>query len=117
LELEEQYTSLKESIKLCDLNSEDLPLDNDPQCSCCSLFLGEVLPTQDVELFQTEVRGSLLEQNRRLSLILVDRIVHGQADQRLEDFLKIVQASDLASLTNTLNDEMVLFIRRLVAGR
>lgn len=59
----------------------------------------------------------MLEQNRRLSLVLVDQIVHGQANRRLEDFLKIVQASDLASLTNTLNDEMVLFIRRLVAGR
>lgn len=116
-ELEEQYNSLKEAVKLCDLSSQDLPLDDDPQCSSCSLFLGEVLPTQDVELFQRRVGGSLLEQNRRLSLVLVDRIVHGQANRRLEDFLKIVQASDLASLTNTLNDEMVLFIRRLVAGR
>ena len=116
-ELEEQHNSLKEAVKSCDLNSQDLPLDDDPQCSSCSLFLGEVLPTQDVELFQRRVGGSLLEQNRRLSLVLVDRIVHGQANRRLEDFLKIVQASDLASLTNTLNDEMVLFIRRLVAGR
>ena len=47
--------------------------------------------------------------------MLVERILHGQADGRLDDFLKIVQASDLSALATTLNQEMLDFIRRLLA--
>ena len=48
---------------------------------------------------------------------MVDRIVLGRVDQRLEDFLKIIQASDLSALSNTLDEEMVGFIRRILNDR
>ena len=38
----------------------------------------------------------------------------GQVDRRLEDFLKIVQASDLSALSNTISEELVFFVRRVL---
>ena len=78
--------------------------------------LGEMPPIQELENFMRDVGRALGEQNRRLSRILVDRIIHDRVDQRLEAFLKTVQASDLSALSNTLNTELALFIRRLLSS-
>ena len=40
-----------------------------------------------------------------LSNLLVDKILQGQVDQRLENFLRIVQASDLLELSRTISEE------------
>jgi hypothetical protein len=53
-------------------------------------------------------------KNRRLSSLLVERILQGHTDERLDAFLKIVQASDLSALSNTLTPELVAFIRRML---
>ena len=45
---------------------------------------------------------------------MVGKILQGQVDQRLEDILKIIQASDLLALSNTISEEMISFIRRLL---
>ena len=63
-----------------------------------------------------DVGRALGEQNRRLSRMLVDRIIHDRVDQRLEAFLKTVQASDLSALSNTLNTELAMFIRKLLSS-
>ena len=44
----------------------------------------------------------------------VTQIIEGQADERLDDFLSIVQASDLSALSNTLTPELVTFIRGML---
>jgi hypothetical protein len=36
-------------------------------------------------------------------------------DQRLNDFIAIVQASDLSALSNTLNEDLLAIIRQLLA--
>ena len=40
--------------------------------------------------------------------------MEGRVDQRVEDFLKIVQASDLHALSNTISEELVGFVRRML---
>ena len=71
-----------------------------------SAALARLLPAID---------GALEAKNGQLSIMLVERILHGQADGRLDDFLKIVQASDLSALATTFNQELLDFIRRLLA--
>ena len=71
------------------------------------------LPLEQDVYFRIVVLGSRLRMPRRLSRILVERILNQKVDQRLEDFLKIVQASDLSSLSSILNYELVVFIREL----
>jgi hypothetical protein len=57
----------------------------------------------------------LEEKNRRLSNLLVERVLEDNNDQRLNDFIAIVQASDLSALSNTLNEDLLAFIRQLLA--
>ena len=64
-----------------------------------------------------DVDRALGEQNRRLSRVLVDRVLHQRVDQRLEDFLKIVSASDLSALSDVLNQDLTVFIRQLLRDR
>ena len=96
------------------MSLEDMALRTNPRCPRCRIELGEAPPSQEVDAFLKDLDRSLGEQNRRLSLTLVERILHDRMDERLESFLKIVQASDLSSLSNTLNEELGLFIRRLL---
>ena len=115
-ELEQRYDILQQGIRLCDVNPWDIRLQRSSRCPNCQVALGERPAAQELELFLNDLDRSLGEQNRCLSYILVERILHDKIDQRLENFLKIVQASDLSALSNTLNSELVLFIRELVAN-
>ena len=113
-ELPQRYNDLEQGIWLCNLNPWDLSLLVNPRCPNCQMALGEPAPTRDIQAFQRDLDRALREQNRRLSLALVERILHNRLDERLENFLKIVQASDLSALSNTLNDELALYIRGLL---
>ncbi len=62
----------------------------------------------------SEIDGVLEDKNRRLSNLLVERVLEGNNDQRLGDFIAIVQASDLSALSNTLNEDLLGFIRQLL---
>lgn len=113
--LAERYKSLRESLRLCGLSPEELPLDTSPRCRVCQVALGEPLPEKEAELLLREIEGALGEQNRRLSQRVVQLILQGRSAKRLESFLKIVQASDLSALANTLDDRLARFIRRLLS--
>ena len=54
-------------------------------------------------------------KNRRLSTLLVERILQGKQDERLDDLLKIVQARDLSALSNTISAEVVGFIQGIIS--
>lgn len=112
--LDQAYQDLRRSVVPCAMSLEDMALRTNPRCPRCRIELGEAPPSQEVDAFLKDLDRSLGEQNRRLSLTLVERILHDRMDERLESFLKIVQASDLSSLSNTLNEELGLFIRRLL---
>ncbi len=114
LKLDKGLQSFETPIKRCDLNLQPPVLDAKPTCESCGLVLGEELPNREVEQLLQELDRALARQTRRLGRLLVGRILHGPADQRLEDFLKIVLASDLTALSNTLDDELADFIRALL---
>ena len=112
-ELAPRHGDLERRIRSCDVDSRNIPLHLSPRCSC-RMALGQAPPSSEVGLFHRDLERPLEEQNRRLSLALMERILHGRTDQRLEDFLRIVQASDLSALSNTLNDELAQFIQQLL---
>ena len=113
-ELEQLYEGLDHGIWRCDVNPGDIPLQINPRCPNCLMALGEEPPTEVLRLFLRDLERALGEQNRRLSLLLVERILQDGIDQRLENFLKIVRSSDLSALSNTLNPELVAFISHLL---
>ena len=68
----------------------------------------------DLARLASAINGVLEDKNRRLSNLLVERVLEGNNDQRLNDFIAIVQASDLSALSNTLNEDLLAFIRQLL---
>ena len=99
---------------LCRADSADLDLDAAPGCPSCLLSLEWSIPRQQLERVASEIDGVLEDKNRRLSNLLVERVLEGNNDQRLGDFMTIVQASDLSALSNTLNEDFWAFIRQLL---
>ena len=59
---------------------------------------------------------ALSQQNTRLSSEAVRRILARARGERIEQFLQVVQASDLAGLASILDDRLLDFLRDLLAG-
>ena len=78
------------------------------------VWLEQSLPTAQLARLLAAIDVNLGTKNRRLSNLLVERILQGYTDERLDDFLKIVQASDLSALSDTLTPEVVAFIQRML---
>jgi hypothetical protein len=91
-----------------------LDLESAPRCPSCHLGLDWTIPTGDLARLASAIDGVLEDKNRRLSNLLVERVLEGNNDQRLNDFIAIVQASDLSALSNTLNEDLLAFIRQLL---
>ena len=89
-------------------------LKTHPRCSGCGLALDQVLSLDDLQRTIRAIEFDLEAQSRRLSNLLVEKIMRGERDERLEDLLKIIQASDLAALCNTLSPELVGFIGQVL---
>lgn len=98
----------------CPVQAADLQLEAVPWCPSCRLSLEQSLPTEALARLLSAIDGALGEKNRRLSNLVVEKILHGRVDQRVEDFLKIVLASDLHALSNTISEELVGFVRRML---
>ena len=112
--LSASLSQLEDAPPNCTVSKEHLDLETLPWCSSCRLTLDTSLPSAELGRLLPAIDGALGAKNGQLSNLLVERILHGQADGRLDDFLKIVQASDLSALATTLNQELLGFIRRLL---
>ena len=108
-------SQLEEAPLNCTVSKAHLDLETLAWCSSCRLSLETSLPSAELGRLLPAIDGALGAKNGQLSNLLVERILHGKADGRLDDFLKIVQASDLSALATTLNKELLGFIRQLLA--
>ena len=98
----------------CPVPASELDLSEHPRCRSCQLRLEDSLRTTALNYLLRDIDAVLGDKHRQPSNLLVEKILHGQVDRQLEDFLKTVQASDLSALSNTINPELVTFIRRLL---
>ena len=112
--LSDSLSHLEEAPPTCTVAKAHLDLESLPWCSSCRLTLETSLPRAELGRLLPAIDGALGAKNGQLSNLLVERILHGKADGRLDDFLKIVQASDLSALATTINQELLGFIRQLL---
>ena len=113
--LEATLLELDPGPAACTVAAADLQLESTPWCGSCRLTLDQSLMIAQLTRLVTAIDVDLGAKNRQLSNLLVERIIEGQADERLEDFLMIVQASNLSALSNTLTPDMVTFIRGILS--
>lgn len=112
--LAQSLAQLDNSPAPCSVEGESLELENDPVCGSCGITLEQSLPLGELSRISSAIEANLAGQNRQLSNLLVGKIMQEAHDPQLDDLLKIVQASDLSALSNTLTPDMVGFIRRLL---
>jgi hypothetical protein len=98
----------------CNVSTSSIDLDEAPQYTNCGLTLEESLDTDGLARLVAEIYAALGEKNRMLSNLLVGKISRGQVGRRLEDFLKIVHASELSALSNAISEELIFFVPRVL---
>ncbi|MBI4201298.1 MAG: hypothetical protein HY531_03290 [Chloroflexi bacterium] len=111
----EAFRDLPATLKVCATPSRKLSGDRTPRCRNCGLVLGQQPPSDKVEAVTRELDRGLKEQNRRLSLHVVHKIMRGRNDPRIDRFIKVVQASDVSGLANVLDDQLVTFLREVLS--
>ena len=89
-------------------------VETTPACEVCHLKLTDRAPVVNVETFLKNERKSLEEQLRRLSAAAIRRILTESGGNRIEKFIRVLEASDLSALANVLDDDLTKFIRTLI---
>ncbi|PKB73007.1 MAG: hypothetical protein BZY75_04090 [SAR202 cluster bacterium Io17-Chloro-G7] len=115
IELLDTIDELSPGLGPCLVARPDIMLDSSPWCESCRLSLDVHLSLDQLTRMMAAVDLALGAKNRQLSTMLVERILQGRRDERLDDLLKIVQASDLSALSNTISSELVGFIQGIIS--
>lgn len=109
-----QYDRLVRGQPSCSVTDLDAALREQPACPACGVTLAESPPSEEAEETLRRLHAALARQQRRLASEAVRRIL-ARGGERLEQFLRIVQASDLTGLVQVIDDELVAFLRELLS--
>ena len=104
----------------CPIDSATLTeaLESAPLCPACGFRLGDQAPKAEGRRAISAVERGLVRQQARLSRRVVARILAGPVQhegENVDRFIRVVQASDLAGLALVLDDEVIAFLRGLLA--
>ncbi len=112
-----RYQEMRRALAGCPLD-EALPesLKKAPACPMCSTTLADEPPEPAARDVLRRLERALREQQNRLSSIAIRGILARQKDEKIEQFLQVVQASDLGGLAEVLDDDLVAFLRDLLGG-
>jgi DNA-binding CsgD family transcriptional regulator len=113
------YEELVELTAGCPLISGvEETLETEAVCPDCGLSLDQAAPTQRVDEALSHIDRACHRQMARLSSSAVQQVLRNSNDARMDQFLKVVQASQLSSLSDILDDDLIGYLRRfLVEGR
>ena len=101
----EEVLALVKPCKVREVSEATLALQ--PACPECRLPLSTNPPTREAREYLEGLQGTLEEQCRRLSKVTARRILRTGSSDKLDMLIRVVQVSDLASLVNVLDDELV----------
>ena len=98
----------------CSQQESGLELSNEPHCPECQITLPQNVPSAELARLAPQVDMALGGKTREPSRRLVEKALAGRTDERWLEFLQIVQASELSSLANTLDKDLVSFIKQVL---
>ncbi len=112
-----RYQEMRTALAGCPLD-EALPesLKKTPACPMCSTTLADEPPEPAARDVLRRLERALREQQNRLSSIAIRNILAWQKGEKIEQFLQVVQASDLGGLAEVLDDELVAFLREMLGA-
>lgn len=111
------YHDMRRTLEACPLD-DALPesLRKAPSCPMCAVTLADEPPQPAARDVPRRLHRALRQQQSRLSSAAIRHILAQQRGERIEQFLRVVQASDLRGLADVLDDELVSFLRDLLAA-
>jgi hypothetical protein len=108
------YERLRQERTSCDMQALETSLAEQPICPECGITLADEAPRPEAERAARELNGALAAQQARLASEAVRRIL-ARGGERLDRFMQVVQAADTGALTRILDDELLAFLRELLA--
>ncbi len=109
-----QYQRLAQARGACDEPALDAAVRERPACPGCGITMDDAVPTGAAEDVVRRLSAALSRQQARLASEAIRRIL-ARGGERLEQFLQIVQAADVAGLARVLDDDMLTFLGELLA--
>ncbi len=107
------YTRLRQARRECPGQELAAALKSQPACPQCNLSISDRAPLAEAEDTLRQLDSALSRQHTRLASEAVRRIL-ARGGQRLEQFLQIVQASDLTGLARVLDSDVLEFLQELL---
>ncbi len=114
-DLARRHGALGQSVRPCPVPFATLTLEVAPQCEKCRLALTAEPPKAEVNAFLRDLDRALVTQQRRLASKAIHRVLARSQEDAVATFVQVAQTSDLASLVDLLDRDLVDFIRVLLA--
>lgn len=108
------YRRLTREPRSCSPQDLEATLRERPECQSCQVTLEIGVPSEETEEVLRRLQAALSRQQARLANQAVRRIL-ARGGERIEQFLQIVQASDLTGLAQVLDDDLLAFLSELLA--
>jgi hypothetical protein len=109
-----RYEALLAESTACPRADDPLPGPDDTCCPDCDLAMNAEVPQQQAEEVLEGIGHSLRRQLARLSSASVRQILARSDNPRVAQFLRVVQASQLSSLAEILDDALLRYLRRFL---
>lgn len=109
-----RYEALLAQTKACPRPDNPLPGPDDTRCPDCRLSLKDEPAQQEVEDLLHDLDRALKRQMARLSSASVRQILARSDNPRVDQFLKVVQASQISSLAEIMDDALIHYLRRFL---
>ena len=109
------YEELPQRIGACMRATRlDRQLWDCARCPECGLSMTDDLPWESVQRVKHHLQRALDQQLHRLSSKAVRQVLTRSGEARVQEFIQIVQASQVQSLSHVLDDELLCFLRRFL---
>jgi hypothetical protein len=114
-DLESRFQALQPRLQPCPVPFASLALEASPTCPECRLTLTTESPRAEVESFLRDLSLALADQQRRLASEAIRRVLTRSQESAVAKFVQVVQSANLAALVDVMNEDLVTFIRVLLA--
>ncbi len=110
-----EYDELPQRIGAC-LRSTSLDgeLRDRTRCPECAISMADQLPWEAVQRVKHHLQRALDQQLQRLSSKAVRQVLVSSGEARIQEFIQIVQATQVQTLAHVLDDELLCFLRRFL---
>lgn len=90
-------------------------LRRSPYCPMCRLTLADRPALEEARRIRNRLEKALHQQQTRLAKRVIRHILSTPGEKRTDQFLKIAQAAQLRSIADVLDDDLIAFLRDLLA--